>query len=760
MRYKEQFQEMLVDQRKAIEEMLSQAQAGKWLEGGEASDDLGGASGDELSPTGRNSPLSPGGTSRRNTRRRTGRVSQLGPDGNPIAGTELKGAKSEITGEKKDMEEVFDELVKDNKIMAQPAHRKVLKFLHLDKPLDQIVGVIRKLHFVPSPIKRACAKLDGHDWFEMGVLIAILLNCCLIAWSASDNMRRTVKLYRATPFNEKPVRENLEEQSIYITAGDFLFAVLFSMELVIRFCAEEGLFFVGRNYKWNALDIATVTSNWMECYLSISGNEASVEWTWIRVFRLVRVLRTLRLARIMILFRELRLVLLCLAGSLMPLLWALAVFCSIQYLFAVIILQGVASFLMSNPRDPQIDPTGLEQIDDSNAEYLTKIFFSFPRTFLTLFQSVTGGEDWGVVQQQLEKADLYYGMMWVLYISIMFFGVLNVITGIFVETAVSRARNDRDSALQAELAKNKDRLRQILNLFTDVDSNEDGKITLEEWENFASSNEAKTYMALLGLDMRKTHELFELIDFDGNHEVSLQEFAIGCMQLQGPPKGVDIETLLRNSKKVMKKVTELFETVEERLELAFEDQAIVQDRVLEFLDKLEFGGHRRLSAGAVNPTGGSSADIASSEMIAGITAGTSTANLNISPAARAALPISGSGMFQDSSSPSPAAPLRPQGSNLEANKATEKRVKAAVTRQKLEKRTMDLLRLGDELVAPEIREEFRSAVAVVIRDMQAQHSWSSKAARSAASELDSLSIRYGLYHHEQREAAKVETHAI
>jgi len=623
--------------------------------------------------------------------------------------------------------------------------------------VDSFVSFVKKLRFMPPPMKRFCQRLDGNDWFEMSVLFFIILNVIFIALGSSDNMARVVRLYRRTPDNVVPNREDLELQPLYLIVGDFIFAILFSVEIVVRFVAEEGAFFVGKNWKWNGLDCAIVASNWMECYLDVIQGESKVEWaSWIRVFRLVRVLRTLRLARIMFLFRELRLVLLCLAGSIFPLMWALAVFCAILYVFAVIILQGVSSFLLTSPRDRLVDATGLEYADETNSQGITVMFFSFPRTCLTLLQSVTGGEDWGVVYQQLEKADVYYGISWVLYIMIMIFGVLNVITGIFVESAVSRARNDRENAVADEQAKNKERLRQILSLFTDVDTNMDGKITMEEWEKFAQTPSAKTYMGVLGLDVRKTQELFDLIDFDGNKEVSLQEFAIGCMQLQGGAKSVDVETLLRNSKKVMKKVTELFETVDEKLEVCLEEQAIVQDRVLEFLDKLEYSGNRRQSTVMALPPPGTPSlgeIIVDSDMITGCFAG------QISPQKVHAKAPSASSLFPDRQFSSVSSAGTSIGST--SNSKQDPRAKKTLGKQKLEKRTMLLLRLGEELVDQEVKEEFKSALMIIIRDMHAHGSWTHKAFRSVSSELDSLSIRYGLYHHEQKVAlAEGETEEI
>merc|ERR1712048_985046 len=88
------------------------------------------------------------------------------------------------------------------------------------------------------------------------------------------------------------------------------------------------------------------------------------------------------------------------------------------------------------------------------------------------------------------------------------------------------------------------------------DENQTGTVTMDEWEKFTNKRTAKACLAILELDVPRTKDIFNLIDLDGSKEVSIEEFVLGCMQLQGSANTVDVETLLRSNKRLMAKVNE------------------------------------------------------------------------------------------------------------------------------------------------------------------------------------------------------------
>merc|ERR1712137_1412412 len=142
----------------------------------------------------------------------------------------------------------------------------------------------------------------------------------------------------------------------------------------------------------------------------------------------------------------------------------------------------------------------------------------------------------------------------------------NVITGVFVESAMSKARSDNEFATHEEMIKKEDVMKHLMRVFKKMDGDKSGSVDYLEWENFTTKLESQALFALHGLDVSQTSNVFKLIDWDESGEIELDEFVIGCMQLQGGAKVLDIESLMRNQKKLYSKFSEKIIGVEKLID--------------------------------------------------------------------------------------------------------------------------------------------------------------------------------------------------
>merc|ERR1719350_1130024 len=92
----------------------------------------------------------------------------------------------------------------------------------------------------------------------------------------------------------------------------------------------------------------------------------------------------------------------------------------------------------------------MSKLDQSRArtrsqEHLEKHFGDLGKTFISLFQAITGGIDWIELTDPLDK-ELSGFVSWIflLYIAFAVLAMLNVITGVFVETTLKNAKADSD----------------------------------------------------------------------------------------------------------------------------------------------------------------------------------------------------------------------------------------------------------------------------------------------------------------------------
>jgi hypothetical protein len=123
------------------------------------------------------------------------------------------------------------------------------------------------------------------------------------------------------------------------------------------------------------------------------------------------------------------------------------------------------------------------------------------------------------------------------------FAVLNIVTGVFVDSAMRANSDNRQLVVHEELdAKNK-MLKNLRRLFEEMDENGDGTISMDEFCARLNDERVVAYFQALKLDIHDTKAVFHLLDMDASQEVDVSEFLDGCYQLQGEAKSVDTKVM-------------------------------------------------------------------------------------------------------------------------------------------------------------------------------------------------------------------------
>merc|ERR1719213_659182 len=95
-------------------------------------------------------------------------------------------------------------------------------------------------------------------------------------------------------------------------------------------------------------------------------------------------------------------------------------------------------------------------------------------TIMTLYQSITGGIDWGDVASPLMEIHPVLGFLFATYIAVAVLCVLNVVTGVFVENANKIVRNDIHNQLLAEAAQHREWVTDISRVFEKAAVDQEG----------------------------------------------------------------------------------------------------------------------------------------------------------------------------------------------------------------------------------------------------------------------------------------------
>jgi len=229
--------------------------------------------------------------------------------------------------------------------------------------------------------------------------------------------------------------------------------------------------------------------------------------------------------------------------SVETLLWAVVLLLFIMYTFAICFTSECAAHLQTN---------GGREANAQLYDYFGTLFLSM----YSLWLSISGGMNWYYIIEPLWKAHTGLAVLFICYISITVLGVMNIVTSIFVESAMQSTQHYKDLMLQ-EKARTKEMFgKHMKHIFQQIDVDGSGMITQDELRSFLDdeSLQLQSYFEALELDAEDAKALFKLLDRDDSGEIHMYEFCEGCMRLKGEAKSFDINCLLHYSRRMESKV--------------------------------------------------------------------------------------------------------------------------------------------------------------------------------------------------------------
>jgi hypothetical protein len=326
----------------------------------------------------------------------------------------------------------------------------------------------------------------------------------------------------------------LEKPDTAYRVAEFMFCFVFTLELALRITAYGRRFFSISNpdIKWNIFDFILVMMQIMDEVLTLafSGQaEASdnMNFSFLRILRILRLIKIMRVIRILRLVSELRAIVSSILGSMKSLLWTVVLLFLLVYIFAVFLTQQVLDHRVNLRKDAQVT----NEFDKDLSYY----FGSLGRSIFSLYQAITGGEDWDSMANPLmQRISVVLGLVLAFYTAFALLALMNVVTGVFVEAALETAKKDRSSYM----------LRHTRELFTMADPSNTGVL---DWDRFQASLEGEfmqEFFQAIEIDPSEAQSIFSLLDVDDSGTIDLDEFLNGCLSLHGPAKAIHLATLM------------------------------------------------------------------------------------------------------------------------------------------------------------------------------------------------------------------------
>jgi hypothetical protein len=261
----------------------------------------------------------------------------------------------------------------------------------------------------------------------------------------------------------------------------------------------------------------------------------------------------------------------------MLLFWSLILLTLIIYVFGIFFMQSVTDAFRDDP----------DSVTLSDRLFLRSHFGALHDAAYALFLSMSGGLDWNELANPLGTIHWSYKVVFCFFIFFTVFAMLNIITGIFVDTAVNSARTDKQEVIHEELTLQNANVKKLLNIFRLADQDGNGELTLKELENIMERAEVRAIFSTMGMEVHEARSLFDLLDTDFDGIVTMKQFIVGCIRVKGGAKGVDLLTLMHENKKMYRVWGEFFHFVEGEFRKVREWESVLHEGFTENTNKLQ-----------------------------------------------------------------------------------------------------------------------------------------------------------------------------
>ncbi|CAE6923882.1 cac [Symbiodinium natans] len=297
------------------------------------------------------------------------------------------------------------------------------------------------------------------------------------------------------------------------------FLAFYAIELGLRLAVHRCFFFFGESAGWNCFDFLLVAFSGFDVGYYIMQMARDKEETnsgnvsFMRLFRLFKITKILRTIRIIKVFRELSMMVESFTKCLVAMFWGLTLLIFLLYIFA----QPVQN-LQTQER-------------------------------LSLYMAVTGGNDWVEYYLTVRQCGTFYDILFLLYTFFFVFALFNIMTGVFVERALTAALPDRDEMIWEEQKKLAKQVEEFKALCNQLDTDGSGTITKSEFKKHMRSDVMVSYMSSVGLEMHDVEHFFRTVAGE-DEEVSIDRFVEGCMAMRGNATALDVQRQLFECKRL------------------------------------------------------------------------------------------------------------------------------------------------------------------------------------------------------------------
>jgi hypothetical protein len=319
-----------------------------------------------------------------------------------------------------------------------------------------------------------------------------------------------------------------EETPRFYIIAETSFFIIFAVELALRIWVYRRDFLIGDEWRWNIFDAIILITAAYEETVKLIQNDSTItkQATFLRAVRIVKLVRLMRIFRVVKVFRDLRIMMSSIVATMLTLFWSIVCLVMIMVTFATYFLTVVSDYQADNGPDPA----------------LNKFFGSMDKIILCLFQVTSGGFDWGEMADLLKPLSPMSVTVLCIYVSMMQYAILNILTGICCHTASKTAEDDFDITHLEEQKNEKSAQVKLAMYFRKHDMSGKGHITWKHLKHHWGNPEVRHWFGKLDLDRWHLQSFFSLLETNDGEDssVDIDNFIRVCTRFRCNVKNIDL----------------------------------------------------------------------------------------------------------------------------------------------------------------------------------------------------------------------------
>jgi len=345
--------------------------------------------------------------------------------------------------------------------------------------------------------------LDSYCW-RVGFLIVLTINSVLVGADIQSFCTHDPDSWRST-----------------VALLDVFVCFLCTMQLSLRIVAQGVGFFVTHAWAPNAFETLCVVLHQIDVFRVLIHGQCIMYWSSIRVFRMIIYAVRGKLGRYV---SSLRTLTTSVMSTCKWFFFTSVLLLVVVYVTALYIRNSVAVHMLSE-----------HQHDSEDLHTYYSTLFS---TMLSLFQCITGGMDWRDALDPLtSQLGPVMALPFLLYIAFAMMGLLNVITGVFVESALKNTKKDQEIML----------IKNTRQLFEDAEGGYTRELSYDMLTAELERPAMKEYFKAIDVDPSEAQNVWCLIDTDRSGTITADEFLDRSLSFSGPARSLDIAMLKQNT---------------------------------------------------------------------------------------------------------------------------------------------------------------------------------------------------------------------